>query len=228
MGILNQPQTFNVDVNNVTFFSDMMAGSEGGWVAAASGTGASNILTANAPTSQELGIMQNATGTLTTGLSVVRLGTTTVLFGGGRHTAEFKVRIPLLSDATERFSLLVGFIDATSNIVVDGAFFRYNDNINSGRIQLVTSSNSVQSTADSGVTMAINTWYKLRVEVNNAGTLATYSINGTVVGTIATNIPNTTGRNTGVGASIAKELGTTSRLCEIDYAYYNAVFNPIR
>jgi hypothetical protein len=104
--------------------------------------------------------------------------------------------------------------NAAANLT-DGAYFTYIDNASAGQWAAVTADGSVRTTTASGITVAAGTWYKLRVEVNAAGTSATYYIDDTLVATIATNIPTT--NVCGTGLKIVKTVGTTNRLVNIDY-----------
>ena len=87
-------------------------------------------------------------------------------------------------------------------------FFRYSDTLNGGRWAAVSRSNNVETAVDTGVTVAINTTYKLEVEVNAAGTSALFVLNGTLVATITSNIPTAVGRETGAGLQCRRTVGT--------------------
>jgi len=83
-----------------------------------------------------------------------------------------------------------------------------------------TANNSVRSTTGTNYTLAIDTWYRLRVALNSDATLVTFTLfaeNGTQLwqDTLATNIP--TARTTGHGI-VATNSGTTQLyLVHIDY-----------
>jgi hypothetical protein len=140
---------------------------------------------------------------LTTGVAALRLG-----LGHAKSVA--RIRQLLLSDAVTTFSQQVGFIDITTAAgePVDGVFFRYSDTLNGGRWAAVSRSNNVETAVDTGVTVAINTTYKLEVEVNAAGTSALFVLNGTSVATITSNIPTAVGRETGAGLQCRRTVGT--------------------
>ncbi len=120
------------------------------------------------------------------------------------------IRLPILSDLVNAFTLREGFIDSNSTESTDGAFFRYTNTINGGKFERVTRSNNIETAADSGITVAANTFYKLEIFVNATGTAIEFRINNVPVGTNTTNIPNTAGRETGYGVYAQRSLGTAA------------------
>lgn len=145
-----------------------------------------------------------------------------LLFGGGRMILNFLVQIPTLSTAAERFILYMGFGDALlAGEFVDGAYFVYSDNINSGNWRASTSSNSVRTTLDSAT--AVNTgWNLLTIDMNAAGSSVEFFINGSSIGTIATNIPTGAARETGINFKIDKTVGAGTGSVYFDFVtFYN-------
>ena len=99
--------------------------------------------------------------------------------------------------------------------------FRYRDNINSGRWQLYTNvgSTGLTQSVDSGVTVAVSTWYRLECRINATATLAQFYINGAYVGQIVGDIPiDPVVDVTGFLIQIVKSAGTSSRAIIVDYA----------
>lgn len=93
----------------------------------------------------------------------------------------------------------------------------YSDNVNSGKWRARTSDASTQTDVDTGITVAAATWYRLGIETNAAGTLATFYINGTSVGTSSTHLPGLT-TSLGVQVGIKNSgSGTTLRSIVVDY-----------
>jgi hypothetical protein len=184
------------------------------------GTGAGvNFFNAGTFYEGRLGLAIMSTGTTTSGAA--RFHTNQydqLIFGTKPARFEAMIQIPTLSDATNRFIVRCGFSDNFSSVGTDAALIDYVDNVNGGRWNLWTASNGSTSSADSGVTVAAGTWYRLEAEVNRAGTLVTYFINGSRVGSISTNIPTGTSRGTGFMIYILKSAGTTSRTLYCDSA----------
>lgn len=166
------------------------------------------------------------TGTTTTGraaLAPLATAFKCVALGYGSWVWETLIQIPTLSDATNTFSYLAGALDDITAYasIVDGLFFYYTHSVNSGKFQFVAESNSVSTVIDTGVTVAPNTNYKLRIEINANATQAIAYINGAVVATVTANIPvgggGNAGRNLGFGEGIIKSAGTTNRIILVDY-----------
>lgn len=164
-----------------------------------------------------LGLAHLKTGTTTTGTA--RISTNQydqIIFGTNRVLCESMINLPTLSTSTERYIVKAGFSDAFSLSGTDGAFFEYSDNVNSGKFLCYTVSNGSQTTADSGVTVSANSWYRLGVEVSRNASEATFFINGSRVASIATNVPSGDSRGTGFMTYILKSAGTTSRTLIVD------------
>ena len=128
----------------------------------------------------------------------------------GAVSFKARVRFEDLSDGTDAYTFRGGLLDNNSGEAVDGAFFRYTHSVAGGNLQAVTRSNNTETAVDTGVTVAINTTYKLEVDVNSAGTSAEFRINGSSVATITTNIPTGSGRETGFGLLLLRSAGTAA------------------
>ncbi len=154
-------------------------------------------------------------GTNGSGWIAFGVGIEAFAFGALQHEFVTRVAVEDLSDGTNRYILFAGFTDqGYSPTVVDGAFFRYVDNVNGGRFECVCSSNSVETAADSGLTVAADTDYDLRIVVNAAASSVAFWIDGALVATVTTNIPSGTTRATGARVGLDRVAGSTAR-----YAY---------
>lgn len=196
-----------------------------GTVSAITANGTSVTSTANHP-----GVVALTTGTTTTGRAAL-YGTSFIL-GGGRTRWGAWVAVPVVSDGTDRFGFCAGFLDAfTSATVVDGLYFNYTDNVASGAWTANASSNSVKTATDAvttGVTATAGQWFFLEIEVNAAGTSATFYVDKVLTNTFTTNIPTGAGRETQIMMSNVKSLGTTSRGVNLDAWYYENDFTTAR
>jgi len=211
-----------VNSNQVILYDDFISAVAGnlGWTATNSGTGAAAATNSTLTSNTNIGVLQFSTGTTATGRSALSLNVSAFAFGGGQTIFETLIRIEDLSTASERFKIYAGFGDLTAaGDMVDGAYFSYIDTESSGQWQCNTASNSVRTALGSGVTVAADIWYKLRAVVNDAGTLASFFVNGVWVGNITTNIPTTNARATGLIHKIEKSVGLTARLSYMDYFY---------
>jgi len=127
-----------------------------------------------------------------------------------------------LSTAGEDFTIVSGYGDVlTVAAQNDGIFFRYNHAVNGGKWQLVAEVGGVETVADSGILVAVNTWYNLRIETYGTDS-ATFYIDDVNVGTINTGLP-TTSSYVGVNCGIFKSVGTASRAYRIDWIYLYAM-----
>ncbi len=125
---------------------------------------------------------------------------------------------PTLSDAVNRYTLRNGLFNITlPNVITTAAGFEYQDDQNGGRWQAITH-DGVETSTDTGVLVAADTWYKMEVEINAAGTSATFFIDDVLVATNVANIP-VAPLNLFYNAHILKILGTTPRVCHMDAAY---------
>lgn len=142
--------------------------------------------------------------------------------GGGYITLEWRVRIPTLSVTSVSFNAKIGLQDGNNGTLGDpanGIYFHYSETINSGKWRAVTRNASTGSTLDSSITVVASTWYKLSIQVNNAGTNAEFFIDGVSIGNLTTNIPTT--NPVSLLASIEKQgsSSSTSRSLNLDWVY---------
>lgn len=194
---------------------------EGGVSRAVSGAGADiSVGTAEA---NHPGIVVLSTGTTTTGYCVIgNPNGTLVLLGGGKVRFGIVAKLTTLSDGTNTYTTRLGITEAYNADPVDGVYFRYTHGTNGGEWQGVCRSNSTESTLDTN-TAADTSWHTFEFEVNAAASSVEFFIDGSSVGTIATNIPSGAGRTTGfIPASIVKSAGSTARSLSVD-AYW-AIF----
>lgn len=204
----------------VRIYEDWIGDSTGSqrWLTLAVGAGAGEATITSQITSGHPGVVQFNTGTTATGISGRNLGgvvagnfTSGLIVGGGKIIIESMVRVEDLSTAGERFNTLVGLIQGVT--ITDGIFIRYLEQT-SANWQLASISASTSTLTDSGVPVVADQWYKLRIEINAAGTSIDYYIDNVAVGTITTNIPTVA-----IAPVIrhVKQAGTTPRLAYVDY-----------
>jgi hypothetical protein len=169
------------------------------------------------------GIWGLRTGTTAAGRIFVigRVGSFNIGVGGITRVGTW-VRAPAtLSDAVEEYVLRSGFFSISLPNTIDfGVGFEYQFDQNGGRWQGITDA-TAESSLDTGITVVVDTWYYLELQINAAGTSVEFFIDGASVGTlaVAANIPSGTGFNNFYNTHIMKLAGTTSRDFFID-AYY--------
>lgn len=186
-----------------------------GMLSVTSGSGATVSVLASTNEADHPGVCTLATGTTTTGRASCSTAMNTILLGGGRIRFTALVKIVTLSDGTDTYTFRSGFGDEVGisfTEFVDGVAFRYSNGVNSGKWECYCRANDVETTADSGITVAADTWYCLQIEVNDDASSASFYIDGVSVATIATNIPSASTRDTSiVWAWMQKSAGTNAR-----------------
>lgn len=211
------------------FFDDFLVGSTGGgdtvWQFAAGG----GTYTEVAAEAGHPGIFGFSTSTSSSSTPNIFKGTTSYIFGGGTIILEAVLKIPTLSDGSERFTVRFGFAESVNSALVDGAMFEYRDNLTSGNWNPTTANNSASTTASGGASVAASTsWTRLTIVVNAAGTQVDFYVDGTLAGTSTTNIPTSAGRETGIRIGIVKSVGTTARTVTLDYIWLSQLLTNAR
>lgn len=178
--------------------------------------------------SSTIGRWRNDTGTTTTGTSSVRLSQSICSsFSGVNKIVMYVERVQLsaLSDGTNRYTARIGR-DVGSD--VNGVWFEYSDNVNSGKWLCVNCNSGTRTTSDSGVTVSASATYTMCWVLDFSGTdTVHFYINGVEVGTPGghtTNIPANLTSAYPFSMSIEKSLGTTSRGLMIGRTLINCEF----
>lgn len=142
-----------------------------------------------------------------------------MIFGGMLKNAD------TVSDGTNTYTIRAGLLDSLSAEPTDGIFLRYVHSANSGKWLLVARKNGSETTADTGITYAVNAVH--RYAIVTYGGLATpavdlYMTDSTgaldtmawVCSVANANVPTTVARAYGIGMSIIHAgAGTTTRTC---------------
>ncbi len=200
-----------------------------------SGTNAATATQDSDTANTVLGMVRSTTGTTATGRAAVSSASSIFRFGNGETYYETRLRINTISNGTERYQLVVGFLDTlTAANQVDAAAFLYDDggvstgSTASNNWQTLTASNS-NRTFNTGLVNTPTTtgWVRLGILVNDAGNSVNFYINDSLVATHTQNIP-TTGRNLGFGWLLIKSAGTTARVVDFDYLSVTSKFTTKR
>lgn len=196
---------------NFAFHTAVGGGTLGGFVSASNRPGVYQIGTSTSASGE--GSLLTYWGSVTSG---------SVVLGGGTTTFETAIQIPTLSTGAQRFVLTIGLY------ATDAIYFQYQDNLNSGQWQLITTNAGVTTTTNTTSAPVAGTWYDLRFVVNAAASSVEFFINGSSVGTITTNIPSGTSHQLRIFDDISKLVGTTERTLLVDYIYFNQTFTAPR
>lgn len=189
-----------------------------GFLRGSSGTNAAVTLPTTPIDAASWGFMQFTTGTTATGRSWVSATSSALQLGTLKWNIEYRVKIPTLSTATQRFTHYLGFMNGTAaGQPTNGIYFIYSDNVNAGDWTLRTVLASTASTLDTNIPVVANTWYRVRFEYISS-TLINCYIDDAMVGTIVSNIPSAT--NLYVVLKHEKSIGTTARLAYVDSMWW--------
>jgi hypothetical protein len=195
------------------------AGSPEGWLVGYSPTGTGG--TASAANGRIQGLTFNTLGT-SIGLCQFSVGTTSPGFtnmymsgaggtfdfanGTAKFFAAFDERTP--SDATNTYSIRIGFVDSPAAESTDGCFFRYTNGVNSAKWEMVARKNDVETAADTGITYTLGARRTFGIVVAGGVTCTFYNNNLALSPVIDTNVPSGNNRSTNAGIVMMKTLGT--------------------
>ncbi len=143
--------------------------------------------------------------------------------------------LPSLSDGTDRFTITTGFNNVTDTItsIDNGCYFRYSDNINSGKWQGVCEdggsggSGGTEAICDTTITAVAGTFYRLTLVMNSTATSADFRVNGVSKCTISTHIPSSTTLVSFISMN-NKLAGNGIRGLYMDYLSVRALFDTAR
>lgn len=145
---------------------------------------------------------------------------------GSAYEYQIRFNIANLSNPTNRYITLDGFFDSDT---VDpefnrGMLFRYSDDINGGRFQaVVRQSADVETLFDTGVVVMPDTWYRLKICINAAGTEANFYIDGTLVASATQNLATGPNNRYTAEANTDRQSGNTNFISRrFDYVRFRA------
>ena len=189
-----------------------------GFLRGASGGSAAVSMPTTPVDAKSWGIMQFTTGTSATGRCWIVAVASTFQLSTYRLNVEFRVMLPILSVAAQRFTSYFGFMNGTAaGQPTEGIYFMHTDTINGGNWTLRAVHASTASTLDTTILPVASTWYRLRFEYVSL-TLVNCYVNDTLVGSIVSNIPNLTSIYSVFKQE--KSVGTTARLAYMDSIWW--------
>lgn len=170
------------------------------------------------------GILSLITGTASNGRAAIDSWSDNAIFRFDQGTTYYEtlIYLPTLANATDDYVLRLGFVQGNS-LTNDVVAFEYN-RANSVNWHGLTGWNGGYTRVDTGVAVAATKWIVLSMQFTSSA--CTFSINGSAVGTISSNIRPDGG--TRLGSHLLKTAGTTSVSVLLDYVYYRHDFNSDR
>lgn len=199
------------------------------WILAGSGSG---TVDAASPESEQdhPGIIQARSTATAADAGMISLTGPAPTFFLKTGITEFRqlVRVPTLSDGTNRFIAQFGISDATiTGDVSNGVYFEYSDNVNSGNWTCCAALASTRTKINSGIPVVAGAWTEIVFRTHSDGNGADFSVNGVAAGSVTSNMP--TGVNTGIKPlHFKKSLGTAARSIQSDYVFLGYSFRPGR
>jgi|GEM_PF-5561166 len=213
---------------SASFFDDFTASTTAsitGWNTQNSGAG-SGVFPGGPAGPASPGVFIFSTGTSAGGRGRIRLGTSGSfpiqnVVNPDFIFVEWGAQIPILADGVNDYFINFGMNDGnTGGQGVVGCYFRY-DFPNPNWIAVARDSGP-ETAVDTGITVSTSNYFRYRVEFNDTEAryfIAEYSQPFQQVASINTNLP-TLGKIFGPQAVIQKQLGTTSRIMLVDYAFF--------
>lgn len=139
------------------------------------------------------GLTANANAWLWAGQNSAQAVVPSIVLGGGTITLSWVIKIENLSDVTNRYILRCGLGDtyaiANPTDQVNGVYFEYSDDINSGDWNYKTASASSRTTGNSSTAVTTG-WHNLTMTINAAASSISFTVDGVSLGAaITTDIP---------------------------------------
>ena len=213
---INEVSVYQTDFGFTGAIGTLLAGF--GFSATVAGTAAAATATMSGGTGRSgSGKVQLKPGSTSSGTSKVTHGNATYPYkpGEAAHVAIAGACIPTLSDSSQRIRAFVGCSAAPQSPsgTTYSVGFQYSDDVNGGRWQIIVRDSTGENLHDTGVTVVALAWYHMEIHFNTVGDQVSLVLGGTTFG------PYTyTGTAIhGIGAGVAKLLGTIERTLEIDY-----------
>lgn len=153
-------------------------------------------------------------------------GSTFGSFGGSHLYAEAYLQLEDLSDGTNTYTTELQLSETIVSSTLENnnlVGIRYSHSINSGKWELFTQSSAgSESVADLGVTVAADTRYLLRIEIDQSRTEARAYINGAYAGKVTGTFPS----SAAAGARVVhlKSLGSTARVLKLHSFLAGAIY----
>jgi hypothetical protein len=194
------------------------------WLGTFTGTGATatNGAVISGSLATNPGEVTLTTGTQSTGDTRLGIGASVVGLTAGFISVMFLIYIPTLSDGTNTYTIRIGLKSSVNGEPPAGVYFRYTDAGATPNWVIVARTSSVETASTSNTAVTSGAWIKLKIQVNAAGTSASYFVNDVElnVSPLSTNLPVSTD-NLGPSMEIVKSAGTSARTFAIDlFTYY--------
>ena len=178
------------------------------------------------------GVWALETGTTSSGRAALFSGRSSAgaafMLGQGETKIKTKFKLPTLSSSGERYKVIFGFVgDCTSATITDGVYFEYSE-ASSTNWRLCAADDSTRTETNSTVVVAGNQWIRLEIIIDSSANVASFVLNGSTIGTVSTNIPQSTGDSVSPILGIYKSAGSANRTVQPDYIAFSVELNSAR
>jgi hypothetical protein len=153
------------------------------------------------------------------------MGDTSIILGTAAYEFACAVNFTAVPNGSNNQSIVFGFSNAWPSLG-NGPVFAIDLTLSGTNWYIGSYDTGSATFTSTTVPFAANTWYNLRINVNAAGSLATFSINGTSVGTISSNIPITS--SCGPGFRISGNSAANTVVARFDWWNFNYKLNANR
>lgn len=195
-----------------------------GWNTNYNGTNAGTFIDNTQIDYAHPGIVRVSTGTLISGRASLNLGPTggqIVFNANSTWTQEWYVKLSDLYGIPNKYTLMIGYGNNVTAASTNGVYFWY-DGASSTRWRLRTTKAGTTTTVTSSVDVVAATWLKLQIVVT--GLSASFYVNGTLLGTIATNIPQLASEAVSPMIYIQKSDGLIARQVYVDKFFLTGTY----
>lgn len=224
-GYVKLPLSSSIIDNNPDLYSVYhtdFVGYIGQFNAATSGTSSAcqNDSSGVDSTSNVIGSFKCQTGTDTTGRGHIYLNVDGFRTGGQTIDAGWRIKLDALSDDTDTYTSVIGFIDTVTSVTMtNGAYFKYTNGTNSGKWQCIVAKASTETAYDCGLT-ADTSYHVFVIKINGAGTQFDFYIDGVLKKSVTDSSKYPTSSVAfGFGAGLKKSAGTNNVNMHYDWAY---------
>lgn len=220
------PDEFESLIQGDSDFDDFIAGSTAsaiGWAVGTNGSGTTAQIGTDEVSQNHPGVARIDTGTTASGRAAFST-TANVRLGGMPVIVEGMFFIPDLSTALENFRFQFGFGNQGNSATdqTNGVFLEHAGDGLTWKICTFDNASGLKTPTTTPVQSGA--WTRLRVEVNAAGTEASFYVNGNLIGTQSSFIPVADGRFVGLVFRVNKTVGIGERAVFCDYVFYS--FGP--
>lgn len=158
-------------------------------------------------------------------------GQVSTLLGASTHTISSSAFLSLLGVAADDFRIGIGLMDdVTAAAPTNGVYFTHNRAVSATNWVVCTTKASTTTSTDTGIAISLSssTYQNLRIEINQGATSVGFYINGSLVATHTTNIPNTVAIAPGLYTNKTVSTNAVQTTLTTDWFYWKYILTAGR